>query len=64
MSFRLRLPTLFDGLAAAAHVRHAAYWGTCSRCLRTTPWHVNALRGEYRCTACGHSPLAPAADEA
>ena len=57
--FRLRFPTLFEGLFAAAHIRHAAYWGTCPRCDETTPWSVNALRGEYRCAACGESPLTP-----
>ena len=58
MTFRLRFPTLFSGLFAAAQIRHAAYWGACPHCDRTTPWHVNALRGEYRCAACGRSPLA------
>lgn len=57
MSFRLRLPTLFDGLFAAAQIRHASYWGVCPHCEHTTPWAVNALRGTYRCTECGRSPL-------
>ncbi len=53
----LHFPTLFSGLFAAAQVRHASYWGECVRCERTTPWYTNAMRGEYRCTECGHSPL-------
>ena len=57
MTFRLRLPTLFDGLFAAAQIRHANYWGPCPHCEHTTPWHTNAVRGEYRCTECGRSPL-------
>ena len=58
MTFRLRFPTLFEGLFAAAQIRHASYWGECAHCARTTPWYTNTLRGEYRCTECGHSPLA------
>ena len=62
MPFRLRLPTLFDGLRAAAHLQRPAYWGSCPHCDQTTPWAVNALRGEYRCTSCGESPLTPPHD--
>ncbi|WP_412061688.1 hypothetical protein [Rubrivirga sp. IMCC45206] len=59
MPFRFRLPTLFDGLFAAAHARHASHWGACASCYRTTPWHLDTLRGTYRCTTCGGSPLNP-----
>ena len=62
MAFRLRLPTLFDGLFAAARLTHTSYWGSCPHCERTTPWAVNALRGEYRCSECGESPLTPPRD--
>ena len=58
MTFRLRLPTLFSVLRATSVATHAGYWGRCPHCDRTTPWHVNTLRGEYRCTACGGSTLA------
>ena len=55
MSFRLRFPTLFTSFAAAAEVARPTYWGRY--CEQTTPWQVNALRGRYRCTACGRSAL-------
>ena len=32
MTFRLRFPTLFEGLFAAAQIRHASYWGECAHC--------------------------------
>jgi len=57
MSFRLRVPTLLGDLFSATKIRHAAYWGRCAHCHRTTAWQVGAVRGEYRCTACGHSAL-------
>ena len=57
MSFRLRFPTLFTSFAAAAEVARPTYWGRCPHCEQTTPWQVNALRGRYRCTACGRSAL-------
>ncbi|MEM8557772.1 MAG: hypothetical protein AAGG50_08100 [Bacteroidota bacterium] len=38
---------------ASAHT----HFHTCPRCERTTPWQVNALRGEYRCLRCGENPL-------
>ena len=57
MAFRLRFPTVFSSLIAAAEAARASYWGECPHCQETTPWHVNALRGEYRCTACGRSAL-------
>ncbi|WP_412069572.1 hypothetical protein [Rubrivirga sp. IMCC43871] len=53
MSFRLRFPTLFSGPSAA---RQSSFWGTCAVCVRTTPWHIDTLRGAYRCTACGRTP--------
>ncbi len=57
MPFRLRLPTLFDGLFAAAQIRYASHWGRCPHCDHATPWHADAARGTYRCTECGRPPL-------
>ena len=57
MLFRCPTPTLFTGLFAPAQVRHAAHWGPCVHCHRTTPWYVDAQR-HARCTACGGAPLA------
>ncbi|MEO1632629.1 MAG: hypothetical protein AAFU38_17810, partial [Bacteroidota bacterium] len=33
------------------------HWHQCPYCEATTPWRVNALRGEYRCLRCGENPL-------
>ena len=57
MTFRLRFPTLFSSIRAASDVARASYWGHCPHCDTTTPWAVNALRGEYRCTTCRQSTL-------
>ena len=57
MTFRLRFPTVFSSLIAAAEAARPSYWGRCPHCDETTPWQVNTLRGEYRCTACGRSAL-------
>ncbi len=53
MAFRFRLPSLFSDLSAA---RSSSFWGACAVCVRTTPWHVDTLRGAYRCTSCGRTP--------
>lgn len=57
MTFRFRFPLLFEGLFAAAQIRHASHWGDCARCGHTTPWSTTSLHGGYRCTECGRSPL-------
>ena len=57
MAFRLRFPTVFSSLAAAAEAARPTPWGRCLRCERITPWHVDADRGEYRCSACGRPAL-------
>ena len=57
MAFTLRFPTVFSALGAIGAAARPTYWGTCARCDRPTAWFTNALRGEYRCTACGRSTL-------
>lgn len=44
----------FRNVAAASR---PAYWGDCPRCDRSTPWHTNALLGQYRCRRCGTDPV-------
>ena len=63
MPFSLRSPTVFSAMRAASEVARASYWGRCPYCQETTPWQVNALRGEYRCAGCGRSPLGDPADD-
>lgn len=53
----LSFPNIFAALRAVSGVSRALYWGDCPHCERPTPWQTNALRGEYRCTRCGRSPL-------
>ena len=59
----------FSGFRAAfrnvAAASRPAYWGDCPHCRRTTPWHTNALLGQYLCRRCGHDPVrggTPSAD--
>lgn len=52
MTFRLRFPTLFSSMRAAAEVVAASYSGHCSHCDDTTPWTVSIVHGTCRCTAC------------
>lgn len=57
LPFHLMGSWLADLTGKLPALTHTAPWHACPHCEATTPWRVNALRGEYRCLRCGENPL-------
>ena len=45
----------FEHLVGAVAGSHGSY-RHCDHCERTTVWHINAVKGRYRCTSCQRGP--------